>query len=309
MSPKTYQCDFCDVQQRKFDLAVHIKAKHTVELAKYLVEDAKGSNISVISSYMRKANPLTMPIPSRIHPDTDYWFGVRPVVIEEKDSVSPYLAVEANMDSHVAYLRELMDNVSLNDFMEIQRTIIIRSPEMIAMKDRVGTAEQKLCDMTASHKKELDKMTTTLEAYRETVEEINSGVVNADLRALIVKAERAQKVAECEATKALEHVSTLQWKYQELEKRYDESYQSNTEARGRRVLEMEEAYMKRIEVLQIALRKERDKVSTAKKSTKESDKKTAERERLKKEMKEAKKRFKALALSDSDSDSDDSDSD
>ena len=304
MPPKLFQCDFCDAQQRKIDLPLHIKTKHVKELATHLVKDAKGSNISVISSYVRNASPLTMPIPSRIHPDTDYWFGVRPIMIEEKDSVSSYLAVEDNVEAHLAFLNELMENVSLIDFMGIQRTLIIRSPEMIAMKDRVATVEQKLCDMTASHKKELDKMTTTLEAYRETVEEINDGVVNADLRAQVVKAERAQKVAECQATKALEHVSTLQWKYQELEKRYDESHQSNTETHGLRTLEIEEAYMKRIEVLQIALRKERDKVSTAKKSTKESDKKTAERERLKKEMKEAKKRIKALELSDSDSDSD-----
>jgi predicted nucleic acid-binding Zn-ribbon protein len=304
MPSKTFQCDFCDIQQRKADLPHHIKTKHTLELAKYLVEDAKESNISVISSYMRNANPLTMPIPSRVHPNTDYWFGVRPIMIEEKDSVSPYMAVEANLDAHVAFLRELMENVSLNDFMGIQRTIIIRSPEMIYMKDRVSTVEKELCNMTDDHKKELYTMTTTLEAYRKTVEEINDGVLNSDLRIQVQKAERAQKSAECQATKALEHVSTLQWKYKELEKRYDESHQSNTETSGIRILEMEQAYMKRIEALQIALGKERDKVSVAKKSTKESDKKTAERERLKKEMKEAKKRMKALELSDSDSDSD-----
>lgn len=305
MPSKTFQCDFCDIQQRKADLPHHIKTKHTQELAKYLVEDAKESNISVISSYMRNANPLTMPIPSRIHPNTDYWFGVRPIMIEEKDSVSPYMAVESNLDAHVAYLHVLMENVSLIDFMGIQRTIIIRSPEMISMKDRVSTVEKELCDRTHAHKKELDKITTTLEAYRKTVEEINDGVLNSDLRIQVQKAERAQKFAECQATKALEHVSTLQWKYQELEKRYDESHQSNTETSGIRILEMEQAYMKRIEALQIALGKERDKVSVSKKSTKESDKKKAEKERLVKEMKENKKRMKALELSDSD----DSDSD
>ena len=304
MPSKTFQCDFCDIQQRKADLPYHIKTKHTRELAKYLVQDATESNISVISSYLRNANPLTMPIPSRVHPNTDYWFGVRPIMIEEKDNVSPYLAVEANLDAHIAYLNELMDNVSLNDFVSIQRTIIIRSPEMIAMKDRVLTAEKMLYDRTDAHKKEIDKMTTTLEAYRKTVEEINDGVLNTDLRIQIQKAERAQKFAECQATKALEHVSTLQWKYEELEKRYDESYQLSTETSGIRILEMEQAYMKRIEALQIALGKERDKVSVAKKSTKESDKKKAEKERLLKEMKENKKRMKALELSDSDSDSD-----
>jgi hypothetical protein len=308
MPSKTYQCDFCDIQQRKADLPHHIKTKHTRELAKYLVEDAKGSNISVISSYMRKAEPLTMPIPSRIHPDTDYWFGVRPIMIEEKDSVSSYLAVEANLDAHVAYLHELMENVSLIDFMGIQRTIIIRSSEMIAMKDRASTAEKELYDRTHAHKKELDKMTTTLEAYRKTVEEINDGVLNSDLRIQVQKAERAQKFAECQATKALEHVATLQWRCEESDKRYDESHQSNTEASGIRSIEIEQAYMKRIEVLQIALSKERDKVSVAKKSTKESDKKKAKKERLRAELKENKKRLKALELSDSDSESD-SDSD
>ena len=310
MAPKLYPCDFCDVKQRKADLPSHIKTKHIKELAEYLVEEATLSNISVISSYMRKADPATIPIPSRIHEETDYWFGVKPVMAEEKDSVSSYLASDDNMTAHADFLREVMDHVSLNDYMAIQRTFILRSEEMLQMKDRVRDVEQLLTEMTDKHDKEMEKMRIELEAHRNTVEELNGGVLNCELRARLERAERAQKFSEQNATRTLEQLATLQWKYKNLETRYEEAQYSSASSSNMKNMEMEEAYMKQIERLQDILRKEREKTHHVKKSEKDIEKKKAEREKAKREMKETKKRMKALqkALSSSGSDSD-SDSD
>jgi len=280
-----------------------------IDLAKYLVEDAKASSISVISSYMRKADPATIPIPSRIHEETDYWFGAKPVMVEEKDSVSSYLASDANMTAHAEFLREVMDHVSLNDYMAIQRNFILRSEEMVRMKDRERDVEQLMAEMTAEHHKNMETMRIELEAHRKTVEELNDGVLNTDLRAQIERAERAQKFSEQNATRTLEQLATLQWKYKNLETRYEEAQLSSVSSSNMKNIEMEEAYMKQIERLQESLRKEREKTQHVKKTEKDSDKKKAEREKVKQEMKEAKKRMKALqkALSSSDSDSDSDD--
>ena len=280
-----------------------------IDLAKYLVEDAKASSISVISSYMRKADPATIPIPSRIHEETDYWFGAKPVMVEEKDSVSSYLASDANMTAHAEFLREVMDHVSLNDYMAIQRNFILRSEEMVRMKDRVRDVEQLMAEMTAEHHKNMETMRIELEAHRKTVEELNDGVLNTDLRAQIERAERAQKFSEQNATRTLEQLATLQWKYKNLETRYEEAQLSSVSSSNMKNIEMEEAYMKQIERLQESLRKEREQTQHVKKTEKDSDKKKAEREKVKQEMKEAKKRMKALqkALSSSDSDSDSDD--
>jgi hypothetical protein len=309
MPPKLFQCDFCDVKQRKFDLPNHIKTKHVKELANYLVEEAKLSNISVISSYLRKADPMMMPIPSRYHEDTDYWFGTSPIMAEEKDSVSSYLASAANMSSHAEFIHEIMDNVSLNDYMAIQKNLIVRSEEMLRMKDRIKDLEKSLSTTIDEHDKEMESMSIELNAHRKTVEELNDGVLNTDLRAQIDRAERAQKFSESHATKTLEQLSTLQWKYKNLEQKYEDTQLSSVSSSNMKNLEMEEAYIKQIERLQDSLRKEREKTLTVKKTEKDSDKKKSEREKIKREMKEAKKRMRALqktlsSSSDSDSDSD-----
>jgi DNA repair exonuclease SbcCD ATPase subunit len=225
---------------------------------------------------------------------------------EEKDSVSSYLTSDANMTAHADFLREVMSHVSLNDYMAIQRNFILRSEEMVRMKDKVRDMENMVREMTDKHDKNMETMRIELEAHRKTVEELNDGVLNCDLRAQIDRAERAQKFSESNATRTLEQLATLQWKYKNLEQRYEEAQDTSVSSSNMKNIEMEEAYMKQMERLQDALRKERAKTQHVKKTEKDSDKKKAEREKVKREMKEAKERIKALqkALSSSGSDSD-----
>jgi len=320
MPSKLFQCDFCDSKHRKIDLPSHIRHKHKVELARYLVEDAKQSNINLINSYQKKVDPKMMPIPSRIHPDTDYWFGVKPIMIEEKDSVAPYIAMDVNVEAHAEFLRELMSIVSLNDLMEIHRAQWLRSPECFALKDKVKSLEETIEALNHGYEKQLEEMRLELDASQKTLLELNGGILHTDLHIQIERAERAQKYAETHSARLEEQVASLQRKVKNLEQRYEEALLSNSESSGMRQIEMEEAYLARMDKLNkekatlvAQLEKEKAKNSKYKakkaKTDRESQKRKELKERLKREEEELKARKKALkkmALSDSDSDDDSS---
>jgi uncharacterized phage infection (PIP) family protein YhgE len=248
-----------------------------------------------------------MPIPSRLHDGCDYWFGVRPIMIEEKDNVTPYLAIEANQECHTNYIKELMTHVSLVDFMEIHRNQQLNSQEMADMKKRNKDLSELLTETSEQHSKVVEKLQTELQDYKQTVEELTGGTTVAELRAEINKAQRTCAVAERTTQRVKEELATVQWKYSVLENRYEELYkEGHTEEKSMRVLEMEEAYMKRIELLQERLRNEREKVVLGKKESKSSDKRQIEKEKMKAELKVARAKAKQLAkqLSSSSSDSD-----
>lgn len=306
MPSKTMRCDFCDSEHRKADLPSHIKAKHMAELAKYLVEDAKQCSSNIINSYLRGACVKTMPIPSLLYEGTDYWFGAKPVMIEEKDDVSPYLAVEANRQCHIAFIKELMYYVSLNDYLSIGRLTQLRCPEMDILKDTLKQREEDLMIAMKQHAVEMAKLMREVEGYKQTLSDVNEGITHNELRHQIHELQRDVSIANTKTKRVTDTYDVLNWKYEDLEKRYEQLYISTSESKGIASIEMEEAYMKRVEQLQETIRKEREKTALAKKESKCSDKKREDKERMKAELKAAKAKAKALAkkLSDSDSDSD-----
>jgi len=305
MPSKILRCDFCETDFRKTDLPAHIKAKHMTELAKHLVEDAKGSSTNVINSYLRGACPKTMPIPSRLYEGTDYWFGAKPIMIEEKDNATPYLAVQTNMDCHKAFIKELMDYVSLNDYMEIGRQTQLRSPEMNALQHSLKQLQDQHLLVVKDHAIEMAKLMREVEEYRQTLSEVNEGITHKELRHQIHSLQKDLSIVNTKNERLVESYDILKWKYEDLEKKYDELYISSRESQGRANLEMEEGYLKHIEQLRDSLRKEREKSALAKKDAKTSDKKKEEKERMKAELKAAKAKAKALAKQLEDSDSDD----
>jgi hypothetical protein len=310
MPSKILRCDFCQTDHRKTDLPSHIKSKHMAELAKYIVEDAKQCSSNIISSYLRGACVKTMPIPSRLYEGADYWFGAKPVMIEEKDNVTPYLAVETNRDCHRAFIKELMDYVSLNDYLSIGRLTQLRSPEMETLKDTLKQRENDLTDAMKEHAVEMAKLMREVDDYKQTLSEVNEGITHKELRHQIHTLQRDVSIANTKHTRVVDAYETLEWKYEDIEKKYGELYASSRETQGMASLELETAYMKQVERLQENLRKEREKTALAKKETKSSDKKKEEKERMRAELKAATAKAKALKkkLSDSDSESD-SDSD
>lgn len=314
MPSKMLECDFCGGMARKSDLATHIKSKHVTELAKHLVKDAKECSISVISAYLKGSDMSRIPIPSVIHPDTDYWFFTRPAVMEEKDSVTPFLDIEANREAHASFIRELMDIVTLNDYVSIQRNMIVRSKEMLDMTARIKDMERTLREVTTEHDREMTKLRMELDAYRKTVEEVNDGVLNCDLRVEIETARQAQRTAERHATKALEEVETIRWKYAQLEKQCEERCTSSSYKN----IEIEEAYSQAIAKLRGDLNKtnallEREKTKNAKikdrkrKADRDSQKKKDLLEKLRREEEELRAKKKALKRELNSDDSDDSD--
>jgi hypothetical protein len=290
---------------RKDKLPIHIKLKHVEELAQHLVEDAKNSSINVISSYMRGVPTIQMPVLSRVHPETVYWFGVRPIMFEEKDSQTSYVNLEANMEAHKEFLTEVMDNISLNDYISIQRNMIVRSKEMMDMKDRVKDAEEAVSTMRRTHTAEMEKMSIELEAHRKTIEEVNDGILHTDLYATIEKTERSLKWSETYNTRLTEEAHILRQKLENAEASIREAQYSGAEAHTLHRIEMEKDYMNQIEALRKSLRKERERSESAKRSDKSNEKTRSEKEKMKKQIKEAKRRLKALeSSSESESDSD-----
>ena len=306
MPSKIFRCDFCETDYRKTDLPTHIKSKHMAELAKYLVEDAKQCSTNVINSYLRGACIKTMPIPSRLYEGTDYWFGAKPVMIEEKDNVTPYLAVETNRECHRAFIKELMDYVSVNDYLSIGRLTQIRSPEMDILKDALKQRDDDIVTVMKQHAVEMAKLMREVEEHKQTLSEVNEGITHKELRHQIHDLQRDVSIASTKHTRMVDAYEILEWKYADIEKKYEELYVSTCESKGMASLELETAYLKQVERLQDSLRKEREKVALTKKETKSSDKKKEEKEQLKAEIKAAKAKAKALEkkLSESDSDSD-----
>lgn len=278
------------------------------ELAKHLVEDAKTSSCNVISSYLRGACPKTMPIPSRLYEGADYWFGAKPVMTEEKENATPYLSVEMNVQHHREFVKELMDYVSLNDYMEINRKIQVRSPEMVALQENNKALRSQIQDQELDHAKELSQLHQELEVYRKTVEEVNDGITHRELQKQIKDLQR-ECLSEHRKTEGLnDKLEILTWKYEQLQQEYNIIVENKGGLRDMATIELEEGYLKHISTLQKTLQKERDKVAQNKKEAKDSDKKKEAKERMKAELKVAKAKAKALARqlenSDSDSDSD-----
>lgn len=314
MPSKLFRCDFCNLEQRKCDLPTHIRAKHMDELTTYLIQDAKQYSVSPILQFMKKQHVVNIPIPSRLYEGCDYWFGVKPIMIEEKDSVSPYISAEPNIKSHEEFLNEIMSKVSIIDYMEIQREICNKSAEMKTLeKSLIETTEQLIhvTDTFACYKEKID---IELNAYKQTVDEMNGGKTIAEMTREIESLKRTTRKMD-------DKIFTITKENQQLRQCSEPIYRSETVALD--AIKMEELYIQKIEMLQEKLGKTREELQTEKdknRKVKESTRKTekdtekirAEREKVKREMKEAKKRMKALqkALSSSSSSgSDDSDSD
>lgn len=308
MPSKTLRCEFCPTDFRKTDLPCHIKAKHMVELAKHLVQDAKDSSVNVISSFLKGCSAKAMPIPSRLYEGADYWFGAKPIMIEEKDDATPYLAVKANMDCHMEFIRELMDYVTLNDYISIGREIQVRSTDMIALKEAVKQAQDHNLELSKQHAMEMSKLMRELEDCKETLADVNDGTTHKELRSQIHNLQREVAMKTSQIARLTDDKDILLWKQVELEKAYNERLESTPE-RAIAMIELEEGYLKKIEHLHKDLAKEREKTALAKKEAKSSDKKKEQKERMKAELKAAKAKAKALARQLDNSDSDSSDSD
>ena len=313
MPSKLFRCDFCNVEQRKTDLPTHIRAKHMDELVQHLIQDAKEHSISPILQFMKKQPAISIPISSPLYENCDYWFGVKPIMIEEKDSVAPYISVELNLKSHEEFLHQVMSKVSIIDYMEIQRELCNKSPEMKILEKNLRDTTGQYLKIQEDYVLYKEKIEKELDAYKQTVEEMNGGKTLAEMTRELESLKRTNRRLD-------DRVITLSRENERLRKYNEPVYKSETDALD--AIKMEELYIQKIESLQEKLTKTREELQTEKdknRKVKESTRKNEkdvervkiEREKVKREMKEAKKRMKELqkTLSSSSSDSSDSDSD
>jgi glycogen debranching enzyme len=142
MPCKSFVCEFCPTvnnvrtEFRKDALAVHIKAKHKKELALFILDDEKEYSNGILKQY---ANARTHnPFLSKLYDGASYMFGVKPMFFEDtpKDDgeMCKYIKSEENKEEHHRYIGEVLESISIVEYIKLGKDIIIRSEEMIAKK-------------------------------------------------------------------------------------------------------------------------------------------------------------------------------
>jgi chromosome segregation ATPase len=281
------------------------------DIVQHLIQDAKEHAVSPILQFMKKQPAISIPISSPLYENCDYWFGVKPIMIEEKDSVAPYISVELNLKSHEEFLHQVMSKVSIIDYMEIQRELCNKSPEMKILEKNLRETTEMYLKIQEDYVLYKEKIEKDLDAYKQTVDEMNGGRTLAEMTRELETLHRTNRKMD-------DRLVVLSRENERLRKYSEPIYRSETDALD--AIKMEELYIQRIESLQEKLTKTREELQTEKdknrkvkestrKNEKDVEKIKAERQKVKREMKEAKKRMKALEKSLSSSSDSDSDSD
>jgi hypothetical protein len=155
MPSKELKCEFCDKTFRKNELARHTKAKHTVELAQYLLEEyINNPQYNSLQRYANCLNPKNNAIYSKLYEGGCYYFGANPMFFDEEDSYGSYIKSDENMKIHNEYLTELVGSISLLDFLKVNRILQVKSEEVRKIE---------------SDKKETDKQNKLLKEEVETL--------------------------------------------------------------------------------------------------------------------------------------------
>lgn len=302
MPRRTLPCDYCDKSYSKHELPVHIKAKHMDNLRRFLVEEAKESQLSTILSFM-KGN-YYVSIPSK-EDDVHYWFGSKPIAVEEKDDIGDYMRLPANQEAHKAFLQEVMSGISIVDYITIQREAIIRSQKMIDLQKTVEEQAKQLKHLQEEYSAYKETTTKTIQSLQETVDAMNDGETMDSLRSELQKKDKTIQAKEKDIRTLHNNVAFLE---------YELSRRNTPEEERVKVLELEGEFLALKEKYQKVLgqleeEKSKNKAIKDKRKEKERSSLKAKKEKakIKEQMKELKRKQRKLkkTISDSDSDSDD----
>ena len=193
MPAPTIRCEFCENHEMRRDAyASHVKAKHIKEIATLLLEDFKECNATTISAYASELSVRSMPIYSKMYEDAEYWFGVKPYFyIRESVEIpydpmrpdtklkgypedldkSAYLQRQENLTAHRQFLQEVLQSISLMDFIAIGKNLMIKNPDVIMMKKELSTLRTNYKELEESSKKEEARLKRDLEMWKETADE------------------------------------------------------------------------------------------------------------------------------------------
>lgn len=339
MPAPTIKCEFCENHEMRRDAyAAHVKAKHMKEIGTLLLEECKEYKSTAIAAYAAERSTKSMPVSSKMYQDAEYWFGVKPLFyiresIEipyvegrpdtnlksypEDEELRQYLKREENLVSHRKFIEEVLENMSMMDFIRIGKELEIRNPNVVTIKKELFTLRNSHASLEESSKKEIERLKKEVELWKETAEEKECiADLRRDLQSARSYAQRLEKTN-----------SVLKQELEDIKKEYHDEWSQRNQANFNEKQELyarEESMNKKIakleaglekekcdrtvkiaEAVQKALEKEREAVQKKEDKEREAKQKIKDKKALDKaKAKKAAKKAKKLAeMSDSDSDS------
>lgn len=277
------QCEFCANTFRKDALAIHVKAKHVKELGEFLLKDFQEGQLSVLQSYCHSSKPS--PIWSELHQEAAYWFGVKPAIFFGDDSWRLYVKSEQNIQSHVAFIEEVLSNISLHRFIQLGKALLLRAPGVLETSNALRRLQAEHKEMEERKNTYIASLEKSVHEWRETAEEKET---NQEIRSAS-SCSRHSNIRLEKEVKALKEM---------LERQQQQSMEHEEDIR-RKNLGVERQLMEEIDEL-------RTKLGIVDKKKEKEDEKAKEKKRkakaaLKQQMKELKRQLKATDSSSSDS--------
>lgn len=318
MPAPTIRCEFCENHEMRRDAyAVHVKAKHMKEIATLLLEDFKEYDVNTIKTFASEGRVASMAIPSKMYQDAEYWFGVKPFFYI-RDSVevpydpsrpdtklkgypedlelSQYLKREENLVAHRAFIEEVLQSISLMDFIQIGKNLAIRNPDVISMKRELTNLRMNHKELEESSQKEFERLKREVEVWKETAED----------KECIPDLRRDRQSALSRVNQLEKQVALLKEEIEFMKKEHHEHWAGVNQSHNAEMMYLTDALEKKTAGEKNY--KEKFETGVKKEAQKLFDKDREEKQKKKEKKKKALKKAKKLAeLSDSDSDSDDSD--
>jgi chromosome segregation ATPase len=222
-----------------------------------------------------------------LHPEAAYWFGVKPAFFLSEDSWGPYSKAEQNIQSHAAFIEEILSDISLLRYIQIGKSILLRAPGVLETSNALRRLKEEYKEMEERNNRYIASLEKSVQEWRETAEEKESiSALRSDISS--VRSRNHHLEHEVQALKA------------RLLRQEQQSEEHETDIR-RTNLAVEMQMMDEIETL-------RKKLGIVDKKKEKEDEKAKEKKRkakeaLKLQMKELKKQMKSVS-DDSSSDSD-----
>ena len=141
MPSKMIICEYCKQGIRKDRLAIHVKAKHVKELAAQFLQDATKPLFNPIQSLMKGHKHI--PVYSKADDKALYYFGVVPRYFEDADSFGDYISNEDNMTAHKAFLNEVVETISIQDYYKATGKVLLKPVNPMEELQAQGSAERE----------------------------------------------------------------------------------------------------------------------------------------------------------------------
>lgn len=162
------------------------------EIATLILEDFKDCTSNAIANYAANRSTISLPINSKMYQDAEYWFGVKPLFYiresveiphdptrpdtkvkgyPEDLELSSYLKREENLVAHRKFVEEALQSISLMDFIQIRKDLMIRNPNITIMQKELSTLRAAHKELEESSNNQVERLKRDVEMWKETAEE------------------------------------------------------------------------------------------------------------------------------------------